>query len=81
MAAGVRIEYGSHVNKIKELKMFTSVFIIIAVSLCLAAFCYVFTSSDLGGVIMVASLYIAVFGTAFLVIALPVASIVGGPLP
>lgn len=81
MAAGVRIEYGSHVNTIKELKMFTSIFIGIMVSLCIAAFCYVFTSSGLGEVIMVASLYIAVFGAVFLVLALPIASIIGGPLP
>lgn len=61
--------------------MFTSIFIGIAVSLCLAAFCYLFASSGLGDVIMVASLYIAVFGTVFLVLALPIASIIGGPLP
>lgn len=61
--------------------MFTSIFIGIAVSLCLAAICYLFTSSGLGEVIMVASLYIAVFGTVFLVLVLPIASIIGGPLP
>lgn len=41
--------------------MFTTILIAIAVSICLAAFCYRFTSSDLGETIMVASLYVAVF--------------------
>ena len=61
--------------------MFTGVFIVIAVSLGLAAICYFFTSSDLGEAVMVASLYMAVFCVVFLVVTLPIVSIVGGPLP
>lgn len=61
--------------------MFTGIFIVIAVSLGLAAICYLFTSSDLGEAVMVASLYMAVFGVVFLVVTLPIVSIIGGPLP
>lgn len=60
--------------------MFTTILIAIGVSICLAAFCYRFTSSDLGETIMVASLYVAVFLGTFLVITFPIVSIAGGSL-